>query len=154
MQQLNNSTNSAPERPCGDLLLDVVPVLMAAMRLQMVRLKPPDLTTPQFRICAFLYRQPGQALTPLTDLLGLTLSSLSKLVDGLVAAGYVRHEVCPEDRRRARLYLTARGRAAVARVRTGIGQQLSARLATLGEAERRTIAEALGHLQQVFPTPE
>lgn len=150
MQQLNNSTNDTDSATCADLLIDVVPVVMAALRAQSVLVKPAELSIAQFRAAALLHRYPGQSLSKLAEFLGLSLSSVSKLVDGLVGMGYVRHEVCPEDRRRAHLYLSPKGQSMFARTRAAIARVMAAQLETSTPEARCDVAEGLRQLQAIF----
>lgn len=150
VKQLNNSTKLADRAACSSLLVDIIPLVMATIRAAAVQIQPSELTYPQFRTVAFLDRHPGQSLSNVAEFLGLTLSSVSKLMDGLVGNGYVRHEVCPEDRRRARLYLTAKGQSMMAQARAQIATQLADRLAGLEAPALQTVTEALEHLQMTF----
>lgn len=153
MKQLNNSTIS-PEAVCGELLLDVVPLVMAAVRVESRPAKPPELTAPQFRALAFIDRHDGLSLSAVADMLGLTLSSVSKLMEGLVSGGYVRHETCPYDRRRARLHSTARGKATMTRARRQVSRTLAEHLACLSPQQLEETVTGLRHLQSVFrPAP-
>jgi DNA-binding MarR family transcriptional regulator len=54
--------------------------------------------------------------------LGVTRQAASQLIDTLVVRGYLSREVNPADRRRLRITLTDRGRAAAGAVAAAIGQ--------------------------------
>ena len=153
MKQLNASTISSAAG-CGELLLDVVPLLMATIRVESRDLLPPGLTPPQFRALAFIDRHDGMSLSAVSEVLGLTLSSVSKLMEGLVAAGYVRQEVCPQDRRRAQLHSTARGRSTMLRARKTISGQLAQRLGELPAQAVEEIMSGLQHLHGLFAPPQ
>ena len=62
-----------------------------------------------------LLEAPGQSLRmhELAESVVLSRSGLTRLVDRLDKAGYVRREPCPEDRRGQHAVLTAEGKAAL-----------------------------------------
>lgn len=152
VKQLQNSTIET-EAVCGDLLLDVVPLVMTAIRARSADIKPAELSIAQFRALAFIDRYAGLSLSAVAEMLGLSLSSVSKLIEGLVQSGYVRHEVCPEDRRRARLESTAKGRTTMRRARAHMREVLATRLLELEPAALVTVTDALLQLQQLFAPP-
>lgn len=153
MKQLQNSTISS-EAICGDLLLDVAPLVMTTIRASSADFKPPELSIAQFRALAFIDRYAGLSLSAVAEALGLSLSSVSKLMEGLVQMGYVRHEVCPQDRRRARLESTVKGQDEMRRARVHMGRLLATRLSELEPAAIATVTDALLQLRQLFaPIP-
>ena len=93
-------------------------------------------------------------MTELASQVGLTASGLTRLVDRIEAAGLVRREACPSDRRGTFAVLTEPGEAALARampahldslerhLRTPLGgeglAQLEALLRVLRDAARMT----------------
>jgi DNA-binding MarR family transcriptional regulator len=82
----------------------------------------------------------------INDLAALTFthqSSVSVVVQRLVARRMVAKVAAPEDRRRQSLVLTAKGRAAVRRTPKAVQQQLIAAIAALPAAERRGLVKAL-----------
>lgn len=88
----------------------------AAARLAKVAgsaLADAELTLPQYRVLVFLAPRPRPA-AHVAALLGVTPSTVTSVVDGLVTRGLVSRTVDPEDRRRVVLSLTAAGRRAVA----------------------------------------
>jgi DNA-binding MarR family transcriptional regulator len=152
--QLKNATILADTGRCGDLLIDVVPLLMAAIRSESRDLQPPDLSIAQFRALAFIYRHAGQSLSAVAEVLGLSLSAASKVVDRTVELGYVRHEVCPQDRRRARLVVTAKGQATMRRARREMAVRLTELLSGLEPSAREEVVAGLTHLQEIFQPPD
>jgi MarR family transcriptional regulator for hemolysin len=69
---------------CVHELMDTAPQIMQAIRVEMRRGRGSDISIPQFRTLAFIQRNPDSSLSNLAEHLGLTLPSVSKLVDGLV----------------------------------------------------------------------
>ncbi len=80
----------------------------AAARLAKVSgsaLADADLTLPQYRVLVFLVAR-GRPATHVAALLGVTPSTVTSVVDGLVARGLVERSSDPVDRRRVVLSLT------------------------------------------------
>src|SRR5690606_23163590 len=59
--------------------------------------------------------EPEQGVGSVAELLAVDASTASRLVDRAVAAGYVAREPAPDDRRRVRLELTAKGESLLER---------------------------------------
>jgi MarR family transcriptional regulator, negative regulator of the multidrug operon emrRAB len=152
VKQLNNSTISGEARRVVDLLFDTVPVVMTALRAELRHHRPGDLSVTQARTLFFIHRQAGVSPSVVAEHLDLTLSSVSKLVDGLVARGHLRREVSSEDRRRCCLFITRSGREIVAAARRQVGQVLMERLGHLDDQALAEVAAGTEHLRQVFPS--
>ncbi|CAB4531314.1 unannotated protein [freshwater metagenome] len=67
-----------------------------------------ELTLPQYRVLVFLAVRSRPA-THVAALLGVSASSMTSVVDGLVARSYVERSADPSDRRRVMLSLTPEG---------------------------------------------
>jgi DNA-binding MarR family transcriptional regulator len=135
---------------CARELLEVVPLIMSAIRSEMRSHRTPDLSVPQFRALAFIYRRPGTSLSAVADHLGLTLPSTSKLTDVLVGRGFVDRTPSAVDRRRVTLALTDRGRSIYETARRCTQEYLTRSLATLADAERDDVLEAMHALGRIF----
>lgn len=97
-----------------------------------------ELSPSQYRLLVFLVESPAAA-TALADRLDVTRPSLTALVDGLVARGFVERLPDPDDRRRVSHQISDTGRAAVARADSAITERLS-QLASSLTPDERTIA--------------
>lgn len=135
---------------CAQEMLDVVPQVMRAIRADMRRHRAADLSVPQFRTLAFIDRGDQPSLSAVAEHIGLTLPSMSKIVDGLVARKLVTRETHPADRRRLVLALTRSGQTALATSRRATRACLAEELATLSDAERANIVRALETLRPLF----
>ena len=150
MKQLNEESFRPTPETCAALLVETVPLVMATLRAELRRCQPADLSVPQLRALACISRHAGLSMSAVTEHLGLSLSATSKLVQAMVERGYVTHTVCPADRRRAQLALTAAGQSRMEAARREIQARLTETLARLGPGERTTIAGALQHLRRFF----
>jgi DNA-binding MarR family transcriptional regulator len=99
------------------LLAAVDALLMAAVGLTSRTLASSparDLTVTQWRMLALLDESPtGIRLTDLADATAMSLPSASRMVNRLVARGFVRSDPDEADRRAVRITLTTAGRSTV-----------------------------------------
>ena len=95
---------------CAHEVLDVVPLVMRAIRAELRRHRTADLSLAQFRTLAYLNSHAEVSLSEVAEHIGLSLPTMSKLVDGLLGRGLLTREEDPADRRRVILCLTERAR--------------------------------------------
>jgi DNA-binding MarR family transcriptional regulator len=135
---------------CAGQILETVPLVMLAIRTEMRSHRGSDLSVPQFRVLVYLNRYEGVSLSDIAEHMGLTLPSMSKMIDGLVARQLATRRMDPLDRRRVTLAPTALGRTAMQSAYKATETRLAERLATLSPSERRTIGKAMQMLESVF----
>jgi DNA-binding MarR family transcriptional regulator len=109
------------------------------------------LTLPQLRILFHLRAQPGTTTNAVARRLGLTMPTVSGLVDKLCRAGLVERGQRADDRRVIPLSLTDEGRAVVGEIREGNRAYLDALAEHLGE-DLETTTEALERLVEGINT--
>jgi DNA-binding MarR family transcriptional regulator len=148
----SNLSISADE--CAALVKDTVPLVMRTIRAEMRRHRSLDLSVPQFRALTFLGRHPGASLSDLAAHIGLTLPSISKMIDRLVARDLVVRRSAPQDRRRICLELTPSGEAALQAAAQATQERLAERLAALSPDERTVITQAMRSLQALFASDQ
>jgi DNA-binding MarR family transcriptional regulator len=100
---------SASGEETARALMETNPRVMQAIRRELRSLRSEDLSVPQFRVLNYLNRHPDTSLSPVAEYVGLTLPSMSRLVDGLVERGLVLRQTCGEDRRKIVLNLSGHG---------------------------------------------
>ncbi|MDQ1403832.1 MAG: hypothetical protein QOG03_2148 [Actinomycetota bacterium] len=109
-------------------------------------LQDADLSAPQYRVLAFLSRG-SQVASGIAGRLDVSRPTVTAIVDGLVARGFVERRTESDDRRRVHHVLTPAGRRAVA----GGDAAVTARLQTIsshlpaGDAQRALDALELWH---------
>lgn len=135
---------------CAREILDVTPTVMQALRVQIRAQRHDDLSVPQFRTLAFLRRQPGSSLSAAAEFIGLTLPTMSVLIEGLVQRGFVNRTPDKLDRRRVLLTLTPEGERQHTRAVDGTAAWLVEVLEPLDEQQRRAIVEAFEILRPLF----
>lgn len=82
----------------------------------------------------------------LVSQMGVSKQAISKLVDVLVASGFVDRETDPIDRRRTALHLTAKGRKAVAVIEQAVKVTEQEFATELGAASFEDLARMLARL--------
>ncbi len=131
-------------------LMDVVPLVSRVIRAEMRQHRGPDLSVPQFRTLAFVGRRPGTSLSDVAAHIGLTLPSMSRLVDGLVKRELLLRLQHHADRRRITLTLTAHGQATLASTRQVVQEQLAQTLETLSPEQREIVVQGMLTLRPLF----
>ena len=81
------------------------------------RLKPAGIPIEQYRILASLSRQDGRAMGELAAEIFVDSPTLTKIVDRMVASADVFRAPDPRDRRKVLIFLSDKGRAAIAALR-------------------------------------
>jgi len=135
---------------CAHEVLDVVPMVFRVIRTELRKYGAKEMSVPQFRTLAFVYRNEGASLSEVADHMALTLPTMSMLVDGLIVHGFVNRREDPEDRRRMTLTLTRDGRARFESARESTMTYLEQRLRQLSPSERATITASMRILRERF----
>jgi len=135
---------------CAHALMDTAPQIMQAIRMEMRRSRGSTISIPQFRTLRFIQKNPDSSLSHLAEHLGLTLPSVSKLVDGLVKQKLITRKASTADRRKLTLLLTQTGTAIVDSARTDARAHLAQKLKDLPEADLQTISQAMQLLHPLF----
>ncbi len=151
MQLLDKAIDSAPSpQQCARDVLEVVPQIMRVIRSELRRRWAVGLSVTQFRTLVYLDTEGSSSLSALAEHIGLTLPSMSKLVDGLVEDGFVNRGEDRADRRRLVLCLTPEGREAVESARARTQAYLAERLSALPAEEQAAVAAAMSALRPIF----
>ncbi|MFI6522793.1 MarR family winged helix-turn-helix transcriptional regulator [Spirillospora sp. NPDC050679] len=100
-------------------------------------------TLPQFRLLVVLSTQGPAKLVTLADLLNVNPSTAMRMVDRLVAAGFVERTASPTSGREVRISLTAAGRAVVDHVTERRRVEIAQVVARMPVSQRRSLVQAL-----------
>ncbi|HUO48151.1 MAG TPA: MarR family transcriptional regulator [Acidimicrobiales bacterium] len=111
------------------------------------------LTASQLAALATVERLGDPNLGELAAAEGVRPPSMTRLVDGLTAAGLVERVVDAEDRRVARVRLTAEGRRSLQRTRSAKTAYLARRLRRLPDDERRALRQLVALLEHLVEEP-
>jgi len=140
---------ASPDK-CARELLDVVPLVMRIIRVNMRHHAATDLSVPQFRALGFVDRHAGASLSDVAEHLGARLPSVSRLVDGLAARNLMIREEQAADRRYVMLRVTPRGRSRLQTAYDSTQAYLANQLEVLPEAKRKIVIDALCILRPLF----
>jgi DNA-binding MarR family transcriptional regulator len=148
LESASNSPVTADE--CATLVADTIPLVMQAIRAEMRSHRTPDLSVPQFRTLAFLGNHPGASISDIAEHIGLTLPSVSKMIDRLEARHLVERCSTAGDRRRVSLELTPQGETTLRVAAAATRARLAEMLAALSPDERAAVARAMHSLRMIF----
>ena len=108
-----------------------------------------DLTMPQMKVLFLLYWEEATSMSKLAASLGVTLSTMTGIVDRLVEHGLVQRQENPQDRRLVLCHLTPGGAATVERLHQAGRDRLGSVLSELSLSDLRTVAVGLDVLARV-----
>ncbi len=131
-------------------LLEAVPLVMRVIRGQLRSHRSADITVPQFRAMGYIDRNDGASLSDLASYIGLTLPSMSKLIDGLVSRKLVTRTTHNLDRRRMCLSLTPLGRDELREAHGFTEEYLANTMSGLNASDLETITLAMQILKGLF----
>jgi MarR family transcriptional regulator for hemolysin len=135
---------------CAQDLMDTAPQVVQAIRVEMRRGRGADISIPQFRTMRFIQSCSDSSPSHLAEHLGLTLPSVSKLVDGLVKQKLVTRKGSPTDRRKSILVLTQTGESIVDSARANARTNLAKKMKQLSESDLQTVLQAMTILRPIF----
>jgi DNA-binding MarR family transcriptional regulator len=156
MKQLPNESQNptATEPGCAALLMDVIPLVMRYIRMEMRSRRMRGLSIPQFRTLVFLYRNEGASLSEVANNIGLTLPSVSKIIDALVIRKLVIRTLLPDDRRYISLKLSKLGHTTLMKAWRDTEASLAEKMAALSPAQQAMVSEAMQALASIFAPME
>jgi DNA-binding MarR family transcriptional regulator len=134
-------------------VLEVVPAVMSTIRTEMRSRRSADLSVMQFRTLVFLNLNPEASLSAAAEYLGLTLPTVSQMINGMVANGLVRREDSPVDRRRVMLSRTSKGQNLLGRALRGTQARLAEILSRLAAEEREAVHQVMQLMEGLFCQP-
>lgn len=129
-------------------LIATIPPAMWWMRNEMRTMAEPELTVPQFRILANIFR----GLTNVCQIArhhGVSQPAMSKMVEALVQRGLIIKTVGAEDRRVVKLSLSPHGLKLYETVKKQTQQKLEQSLKSLNSREKQDLAKGLQVLKQL-----
>lgn len=137
---------------CAHTVIEILPRLSRTMRRDLRIHSAGLFTEPQFRVMASLYREEERCLSGLATSLGVSLPTMSRLVQGLESRGLVCRHRSEEDRRRVVLSLTPEGVAAYEALLRRTERHLVDWLSPLTPEERAEVVRVFNRLDQLIST--
>ena len=144
----------SPITECAHQVLDVVPLVMRVIRRDLRQHGAFEISVPQFRTLAFLFKHEGASLSDVAEHIGLGLPAMSVLVDGLVSHGLLKRRTDQDDRRRVTLMLTESGRFRMTTAREATVAHLEQIFRQVSAADRATILHAMDVLKKLVSAEE
>ncbi len=131
-------------------VLEIIPTVMRAIRAEFRSQRSRDLSIAQFRTLAYIKANDGASLTSLAAHIGLTLPSMSKLIDGLARRGLVTRSMDEEDRRKICLCLTGTGKDELASAYEHTQTFLANKISSLPKEDLDTVSRSMQILRDLF----
>ena len=139
---------STSARAIASRICNLIPAIERAVSSELRR-SSPYVTPSHLGLLAALARGPA-SLSRLSEMLAVSLPTMSNSVTTFVERGWVKRDQSEEDRRFIKIELTAKGRKALVDIRRRAELLLTARLAPLPPAKRKEVNVALKVLQEAF----
>ncbi len=131
-------------------VLEIVPAVMRTIRAEFRSQRPMDLSVAQFNTLAYIKKNDGASLSSLAAHIGLTLPSMSKLIDGLVERGLVTRNSDLEDRRKICLCLTDTGKNELEAAYEHTQAFLVKKISGLPKEEAEIVSRSMQILKSLF----
>lgn len=132
------------------VILEVIPPAMQQIRLEMRAVMEGQLTVPQFRILAAVYRGINR-VSDIAEEHGVSPPAMSKMVDLLVRRGDIERAAHPQDRRQSILKLTQQGSSCFEMTRASAKSNIEEKLSKISAQEMENLLQGLSVLQTLFP---
>lgn len=130
----------------AELMMDVIPKAIQAIREEMRKGRGDRLTVPQFRVLASVNR--GFCHNKeIGDRLGVSEAAISRMVDFLVQDGLIKKSISKIDRRQSVLALTSEGQKLYNVSKTEARNRLKNKLEALSKEDVESVINGLTILQ-------
>ena len=137
-------------RQTAALVMEDIPLLMRLLRTKFREKRVGDLSMAQFRTLAFVDANQGASLSEVAGHIGLSLPSMSKLVDALVNSKRLTREAHGTDRRRICLALTGRGKRELDDAYRHTQSFFTEKFSGLTDQDRAQVVEAINIMKDLF----
>jgi DNA-binding MarR family transcriptional regulator len=131
-------------------VLKVVPGVMGTIRKEMRSYRGAMLSVMQFRALVYIDHHPKTSLSSVADHLGLTLPTVSTMVDGMVDSDLVMRNDSAADRRRVELSLTTSGQNLLTKAVRGTEKRLEDMLTPLEPHQLEQVYKVMQLFEYVF----
>jgi DNA-binding MarR family transcriptional regulator len=140
---------SSPQQTAA-IVMDNVPLLMRILRTKFREMRTGSMSMVQFRTLTFVKINQGASLSDTANAIGLSLPSMSKLVDALVNMNLIKREMHGEDRRKICLSLTEKGKSELDGAYQNTQTYFTEKFSELTEKERGQIETAMDVMKKLF----
>ena len=137
-------------RQLAALVMEDVPLLMRLLRRKFREKPIGDLSMAQFRTLGFVDANQGASLSEAAGHIGVSLPSMSKLVDALVNRKLLTRVTHGSDRRRVCLALTGEGKRELEEAYQHTQSFFTEKFAELTEEQRTQLAGGMDLMKELF----
>jgi DNA-binding MarR family transcriptional regulator len=123
---------------------------MRILRIKFREMRTGSMSMVQFRTLTFVNTNQGASLSETATAIGLSLPSMSKLVDALVNMNLINRDMHGGDRRRICLSLTEKGKSELDEAYQHTQTYFTEKFADLTEDERGQIESAMNVMKKLF----
>lgn len=107
-----------------------------------------NLTHTQFFVLIAIHSQGQSTMQKMADKMGVSMPTISGIIDRLVTAQYVARQENPQDRRQVLVVLTKEGKALIAQFQKAVGERWMDVLVVLNASEIQAMAKILEKIGQ------
>ena len=132
------------EEYIGVVISDVARLLRTEFDRRVRRL---GITRAQWLVLTRLHRRPGASLSELAEMMEVEKATAGRMIDRLVANGWVERRTARDDRRVKRVYLTGDAERVHGRIWRVAEETVEAALADLSERESRQLMDLLSRVK-------
>lgn len=152
MSNLNSTQKTNSDSVLVESLMEVLPKAMRQIRLSNRSHRGNELSLPQFRVLAHVWRRPKMN-KELADDIGLSVAAMSRLVGGLSTRGLVKRVINDEDRREAYIEITREGLTLFKGIRARTSKRVEKRLKSLNDRDKEALARGLVLITEIMFEP-
>ena len=132
------------EEYIGVVISDVARLLRTEFDRRVRRL---GITRAQWLVLTRLHRRPGASLSELAEMMEVEKATAGRMIDRLVANGWVERRTARDDRRVKRVYLTDDAERVHKRIWRVAEETVEAALADLSERESKQLMDLLSRIK-------
>src|SRR5690348_3175892 len=132
------------EEYIGVVISDVARLLRTEFDRRVRRL---GITRAQWLVLTRLHRRPGASLSELAEMMEVEKATAGRMIDRLVANGWVERRTARDDRRVKRVYLTDDAERVHKRIWRVAEETVDAALVDLADRERRQLMDLLQRIK-------
>lgn len=134
-------------------ILETIPLVMRNLRKEVGNHRHPSLKIEEFRVMMFVGKNKGRDLSSAADHVGLSLPSVSKIVDSLIKKEFITRTESQIDRRHLTLDLTSKGQKNLKEATQSAEKFITRKVSRLAASEQKEIRHALTSLRSAFSWP-
>lgn len=135
----------------GVVISDVARLLRTEFDRRVRRL---GITRAQWLVLTRLHRRPGASLSELAEMMEVEKATAGRMIDRLVANGWVERRTARDDRRVKRVYLSADAERVHRRIWRVAEETVDSALADLSQRERKQLMDLLSRIKATLVSAE